>query len=164
MLHTLPRPAPNFLGDEFNKFLFALVGTDQSGAQLSVISALARLDLDAWDEAASLARLPRDAAVNKLSGLLRSNPEIPRISHESRAIAARLIDLLPRGATLQSPPHTARTRWPGASGAAGLGMLIALGVLIGLHFANQAASPQQARADAAHSLPTHSPPLASPPP
>jgi len=62
---------PRFLTPEFNTFLFAMVGTDRRGGQLSVVSALARLDLDAWTEAAALARLPRAAAAQHLSALLR---------------------------------------------------------------------------------------------
>ena len=101
--------------------------------------------------------------MNKLSGLLRSYPEIPQITQESRAVAARLIALLPRGTNPQSSPQTSKSYWTAASSAAGFGILVALGVLISLQFANQAASRHQARADAMQSLATHNPPPAPPP-
>ena len=47
------------LDSQFNDFLFASVGKEKTGMMLSVVSALARLDLDAWQETANLARLPR---------------------------------------------------------------------------------------------------------
>jgi len=52
MKHRAQPGVSRFLGEEFNPFLFAFIGTDRAGGQLSVVSALARLDLDAWAEAA----------------------------------------------------------------------------------------------------------------
>ena len=40
------------LGSEFDDFLFAPIGADRIGMLLSVLSALARLDIDPWQEAA----------------------------------------------------------------------------------------------------------------
>ena len=40
--------------------LFAPLGDDQNGAPLSAVSALSRLDVDPWKEAASLARMPKE--------------------------------------------------------------------------------------------------------
>jgi hypothetical protein len=39
------------LGSEFDDFLFAPIGEDRNGMLLSVLSALARLDIDPWQEA-----------------------------------------------------------------------------------------------------------------
>jgi hypothetical protein len=36
---------------EFDNFLYASIGADRNGMPLSVLSALARLDLDPWEEA-----------------------------------------------------------------------------------------------------------------
>lgn len=159
MMQAAPRTAPNFLGPEFNRFLFALVGTDRYGAQLSVVSALARLDLDAWAEAAALARLPRASAVNKLSLLLRRYPEIPQMAQDSGAIAARLIALLP-GSTIQKRGvESSPSRWTTASGAAGLGLLFVLAVLLGLQYADQA-SNHAAKSAPPIAQAMHSPPQA----
>lgn len=86
---------PAFLGAEFNEFLFASIGADASGMYLTVVSALARLDLDPWTEAASLARLPKAIATQKLAELVSRFPEIPSVIGSSATIAARLAALLP---------------------------------------------------------------------
>ena len=63
---------------------------------LSVLSALARLDLDPWQEAAKLAGLPGEAAVRRLTGLIAALPDGPSASLNPGTIAARLIAHLPR--------------------------------------------------------------------
>jgi len=129
--------APRFLGPEFNRFLFAMVGTDRHGGQLTVLSALARLDLDAWAEAATLARLPRDTAISKLSAILRRLPEFPQLVQETGGGVARLIALLPGSAL---PKHVAKVlpvRWT-AGRATGFGIMILLWAMIGLQLLGQA--------------------------
>jgi len=125
------------MSQEFNRFLFALVGTDRDGGQLSVVSALARLDLDAWAEAATLSRLPRAAAVTKLSGMLRRYPEIPRIGQEAGVVAARLIALLPAAAQPERPAGTAPTEWTAGTRTLGLAVILMLGLLLGLQCLSQ---------------------------
>lgn len=55
------KPPASFatLGSEFDAFLFAAIGEDRNGMPLSVVSFLARMDLDPWYEASSLARSVR---------------------------------------------------------------------------------------------------------
>ncbi len=48
------RPEYSLVHSEFNDFLFALVGQEKSGMQLTVLSALARFGFDPWREAARL--------------------------------------------------------------------------------------------------------------
>lgn len=84
------------LGDEFHDFLYAPIGQDNDGMMLSVLSALARQDVDPWDEAARLARLPRQTAVEQLIALLDAAPRRPLASTDGASIAVRLIALLPR--------------------------------------------------------------------
>ena len=75
---------------------------------LSVLSALARLDIDPWQEAAELARLPREAAVRRLASLIANLPEDGAASQrDPKTIAARLIALLPRTAGFEIPSHAA---------------------------------------------------------
>jgi hypothetical protein len=148
MIPTARRTAPTFLGPEFDRFLSAMVGTDRQGSQLSVVSAFARLDLDAWDEAAALARLPPDAAAQKLSAVLRKYPEIPLIAQDAGTIAARLVALLPGVITGPAAAHAAAKPWASAHGAV-LGILIALGMMIGMQFVTQAANPHAASVSAA---------------
>ncbi len=137
MMKTLP----NFLGEEFNNFLFAPIGTDQHGGQLSVVSALARLDLDAWAEADTLSRLPQSAAVAKLSGILVHYPEIPQLRQDTATVATRLLALLPRrAAPLQLMPSAgspAPVNWVAVTTAGGLSVLAVIGLLIGQQYATQ---------------------------
>ncbi len=142
MIQTAPRTVPGFLGPEFNRFLFAPVGTDRFGGQLSVVSALARLDLDAWAEAASLAILPRDTAVAKLAAMLRHFTEIPRIGQDSGAVAARLIALLPAGAAPAFLSNAAPGRWAAATGGTLLAFVVTFAILFGVQYANHALTPQ----------------------
>ena len=64
--------SPSVLGSEFDAFLFAPIGEDKNGMLLSVVSALARLNVDPWQEAAQLAGLPGDTATRRLASLIAS--------------------------------------------------------------------------------------------
>ncbi len=83
------------LGSQFDAFLFATVDEDKNGMLLSVLSALARLDVDPWQEAARLARLPADAAARRLTSLLEALPDAAPAHRDPGTVAARLIGLLP---------------------------------------------------------------------
>jgi len=89
------RRQPAYLSDQFNRFLFAPISADDYGQPLSVVSAMARLDLDPWAEAASLSRMPGDKAVQKLASMIASLPNLPAARQEARKIATRLVALLP---------------------------------------------------------------------
>src|SRR5208283_4470219 len=89
MTHAALSP---LIGPEFDEFLGAPIGEDRNGTTLSVLSALARLDVDPWREATSLARMPREAAAERLTALIDALPREP-------ASAADLIALLPKGQT-----------------------------------------------------------------
>lgn len=100
----MTRTAPvSTLGSEYDTFLFAPITADENGTLLSVISALARLDLDPWQEAAGLARLSGDAATQRLASLIAAMPDRPPVIAEPRMVAARLIALLPRRAVSGIP-------------------------------------------------------------
>jgi hypothetical protein len=106
-----------FLGrSDFDAFLYAPIAADRdNGMQLSVLSALARQDVDPWEEAASLAKLPTAIATEKLTALLAVLPGLTaRLDHA--AIAARLIALLPRAHTNIRSPGACR----GAARASGV--------------------------------------------
>ncbi len=84
------------LASEFDDFLFAPIDDDGNGMLLSVLSALARLNLDPWQEAADLARLPGDTATRRLASLIEELSMRPSAHRDVEAIAAGLIALLPR--------------------------------------------------------------------
>jgi hypothetical protein len=83
------------LGSEFDDFLFAPVGEERNGMLLSVLSALARLDIDPWQEAAKLADLPGETATQRLTSLIAALPDEPSAHRDSGRVATRLIALLP---------------------------------------------------------------------
>jgi len=91
------------LGSEFNTFLFAPVGDEKNGMMLTVLSALARLDVDPWREASELARMPRAAANQRLTSLIAALPDAPSTWSQPDTIADRLIALLPRGDSASVP-------------------------------------------------------------
>ena len=101
---------PSPLGSEFDDFLFAPIGEDNNGMPLSVVSALARLDVDPWVEADKLARLPGKASVVELASLIAALPDGPSARLDPRTIAAGLVALLPRR---PSSDVWARRRLPG---------------------------------------------------
>jgi hypothetical protein len=59
-----------YLNSEYDPFLSSPLWMDRNESPLSVMSALARLDIDPWAEAAALAALSKAAAVARLSALL----------------------------------------------------------------------------------------------
>jgi hypothetical protein len=87
------------LSCEFDNFLYASIGEDQNGLLLRVLSVLARSDLDPWEEAARLARLPEKYATARLAELIAALPGRPSGPIVTGTIAARLIALLPRRST-----------------------------------------------------------------
>ena len=63
---------------------------------LSVLSALTRLGVDPWLEAARLSDLPKGFAISTLSGMIDQLPAGRWEPSETRKIAARLVEFLPR--------------------------------------------------------------------
>jgi len=98
------RAAPvSVLAPEFDDFLFAPIGEERNGMLLSVISALARLNVDPWQEAANLAQLPGTTATRRLASLIASLPDRPSAKLDPATNAARLIARLPRRASFTAP-------------------------------------------------------------
>ncbi len=79
---------------QFDRFLFAPLH-ENGETPLSVLSALARQDVDAWQEAARLAQLPKDHAVNSLASTIWKSDSERWSPSEASIVAARLIELLP---------------------------------------------------------------------
>ena len=103
---------------EMDPFLFASVGEEIAGIPLSVLSALAQLDLDPRNEAARLSNLTREAAASQLGRLFARLPDRPWTSSEIRRIASTLVELLPtaqNGGEKNNPITSGKTS-PIASG------------------------------------------------
>ena len=123
MTHAALTP---LLGREFDNFLFASIDDDRDGPLLSVVSALARLEVDPWKEAAGLARMPREQAKERLTSLIASLPKGSTASQSPKAIAARLIALLPQAGNFNTAaPATLRQVAPIPHSR----LFVALGVL-----------------------------------
>jgi hypothetical protein len=82
-------------------FLYSDVGAELNGSALTILSMIARLGRDPWAEAARWAALPRAGAIDGLAQSISQMPLVPTALAETRATAARLIQLLP--ATTRAP-------------------------------------------------------------
>ncbi len=100
------------LAPEFEPFLFAAIGAERNGSPLSVLSALARSDVDPWQEAARLTALPEAAATRSLLALLAARPHSAGADTVARAAPGPGLGGGPRRAPGAGPP-------PGFVGAGG---------------------------------------------
>jgi hypothetical protein len=107
MTHAALTP---LLGREFDNFLFASIGDDRDGPVLSVVSVLARLDVDPWKEAIDLARMPKHQATDRLASLIASLPKGSTAGLAPDAIAGRLVALLPQAYVFKAPAAAATGR------------------------------------------------------
>lgn len=100
-------------GTEFNTFLYAGIGAEANGTVLSVLSAMARMNLDPWREAATLAGLPGRAAVKRLTTLIAALPGRSSTPDEQESTAERLVKLLPQpGHPVPAPQQRSRASLP----------------------------------------------------
>jgi hypothetical protein len=141
------------LGPEYNKFLFA-TAAEANGNAVTVLSALARQDLDPWTEAAALARMPSALAIQRLTRLLEPAGIAPAGSvaaqAQSRRTATKLIALLPCAGFADIPSQLA-TGGPAIANARSIliFLLIFMGVMLSIqciaHFAHAPHQPGPAR-------------------
>jgi len=120
--------APMF--PEFDAFLFASVGEEVDGVPLSVLSVLARLNLEPRDEAARLAHLTREAAAEQLARMIARLSDRWSVS-EARRIASGLIERLPMAAVAGNSARAATGARP-ATGFWASGLLIYLAVAMAI--------------------------------
>ncbi|MEL7516708.1 MAG: hypothetical protein AAGK03_19040 [Pseudomonadota bacterium] len=92
-------------GSDYDAFLYAQVGEDRTGAAVTVLSALARLNLEPWTEARELARLGREGAQVRLTTHFEAITDIPALARASEGRAAKLVSLLP----LRAPPRVLKS-------------------------------------------------------
>jgi hypothetical protein len=86
----------------FDAFLYAVVLEEGSGASLSVLSLLARLDLDPWEVAETYARTPGKATVAEFAVLLSAVLPPGTEVDDSRVMARGLLALLPSSGSLEA--------------------------------------------------------------
>lgn len=101
------RPEYSLGHSAYNDFLFAPLGHDAAGTELTVLSALTRLGIDPWQEAARLADLPRAAAASALATAIARLPGIGLggswTAADAAAVAGRLVAALPEGSVAAIP-------------------------------------------------------------
>ena len=90
------RPSVSSFTSRYNHFLFAPICEEANGMRLSVLSALARMDVDPWEEATRLAAMPKAIAERTLVSTL--DQVLGKSCHrsETEVIAARLVQRLPQ--------------------------------------------------------------------
>ena len=79
----------------YNDFLFAPICDESNGMRLSVLSALARMNVDPWEEAARLSTLSAPDAQETLLSTLKFFPGNRQQPAETEMLAAKLVALLP---------------------------------------------------------------------
>jgi len=114
---TLPHSAFALRTSVFNDFLYAPVGEEENGMVLTALSALARLGVDPWDEAARLSEMPQETATKRLTSIISGVPHGQWAASAVGDIAARLASLLPgkQAAVVQSQAATSATHRPSAA-------------------------------------------------
>ena len=126
-----------YLSKEFDPFLSSPLWLDRNESPLSVMSALARLDIDPWQEAAALAALSKAAAITRLSALLGPLPGSPATKPDREGLCQRVLGLLPAPYVVTRlparglpPSGKAATRaGPTASSILFLGWLVIAGLI-----------------------------------
>ena len=80
---------------DLSAFLYADVGDERNGMALTVVSTIARIGRDPWEEASRLAALPKASATSQLAQIIHDVPTTNWNLAEASAIASRLVQLLP---------------------------------------------------------------------
>ena len=159
-----PAASVSFFKPELQDFLYAPLAANKDEMPLSVLSALARLGIDPWNEAAELTELPVDAATERLAFLLARLPGGCWAQAESRAIVSRLVQLLPRrGARkVPSPEQRQARRNPTIPVVADLLIIAALAAAAWLVLATSLDFPTRGDDGDAPSFSSSSPPQSPP--
>jgi hypothetical protein len=103
------RRSDTSLTSRYDEFLFAPICEEANGMRLSVLSALARMNVDPWEEATRLATMPSAIAERTLVSTLGLASGRSWDPSEAQSIAARLVRLLPQPQQRQSATATTGT-------------------------------------------------------
>ena len=134
-----PATSVTFFKPEFGDFLYAPIGNGVGDMPTTVMSALARLDLDPWQEASELTELSIADAIVRLSNLLAKLPQAQRSLVNSKSFIGGLIGLLPRHLqTAVAIPSFKRPALPALPTAVPARMLIFAVLAVGIIVATAA--------------------------
>ncbi|HQS18280.1 hypothetical protein [Reyranella sp.] len=102
----------------YTAFLFTVVGTERrdaanSGEDITVLTALTRIGIDPWQEAARLALLPRVEAAKSLAATFINLPDTRWTLGDAAGTAQRIVDTLPQVSRHRPAPLGSRIflRW-----------------------------------------------------
>jgi hypothetical protein len=157
-----PAASISFFEPRYNNFLQAAIGVENNEMQLSVLSALARLDVDPWAVAAELSGLSQSVATQRLSSLLMRLPGGRWSWVDSGLIANRLVQLLPHttGAVAQPVRENGSAKWLTGSIVAQFLIIavFAATLVLGAQIRFHSEAPPQTTHDAPLSASSASPP------
>ena len=80
----------------YERFLGAIVGEDKREIKITVLSMLARLDVDPWLEAAKLAAMSGSSARKRLDALVARFTDVQTPASGRSKVVSGLLDLLPK--------------------------------------------------------------------
>jgi hypothetical protein len=89
--------------EHFHQFLYSVIREEEGGASLTVLSVLARHNLDPWDAAEELTRVPWAVAVTKLSSLIAIPMKDTAVPHIPDLLVIDLLAKLPQGSIVERP-------------------------------------------------------------
>ena len=122
---------------EFDAFLFSPVGEDKNGIELRVVSLLARQDVDPWEEAAKMARLPLKLATASLTSLIAQSSGELKFQQDPEIVASRIMGLLPRQSSIALPLNGSPPFFGVSNETSVLASVVfALMVLVSIYFAS----------------------------
>jgi hypothetical protein len=137
-----------FFRPEFGDFLYAPLAAGQHESHLTVLSALSRLGLDPWKEAAELSALSKDMAATRLASLITQVPGGSWTNTDVNGIAHRLIGLLPNSRIANGARNAKPVHAQGIRVSTAMLICIALGLAAAVIATNVSRSMQTSDVDA----------------
>jgi len=123
----------NLQHSDLQDFLFAPVWNEKSGIPLSILSALARLGMDPWKEAARLADMPRVGAASALAAILARLPSSDEELPDYDKLSQDLVQFLPEGGSKPSTDGQGKGRiGSGMMSARVQNLLLAVALVVAL--------------------------------
>jgi hypothetical protein len=92
----MPKHTMTTVSRNFDDFLYSVIREEAGGGSLTMLSLLARHNVDPWEAAQGLARLPRQAAAAELRRLIAAVDHEELMPHDDEAFAVALVARLPR--------------------------------------------------------------------
>lgn len=123
-------------GNGLHPFLHEVIGRDSQGADVTMLSALARQGVDPWSEGVELSRMGHEAALKRIDSRLRLVSDVETVTHDRAAVTNRMAGLLPtaRITPVTSPVKDAVARTPLRNPGLIIAIIILIAFIIPLFF------------------------------